>query len=65
MQIQPTRKLEYYGVQTTPGFRACYPVTHWVAENSGSGNYISVTMKAHSYDSLYNGTAALVQKINK
>ena len=36
MQIQPTRKLEYYGVQTTPGFRACYPVTHWVAENSGS-----------------------------
>lgn len=36
-----------------------------MAEKGSSGNYISVTMKAHSYDSLYNGTAALVQKINK
>ncbi len=37
-----------------------------MGERSDSGdNYISVTMKAPSYDSLYNGTACLLQKINK
>ena len=37
-----------------------------MGEASDTGdNYISVTMKAGSYDALYNGTTTLLQKINK
>ena len=43
MQIQPTGFPKYYGTKASPNFKACYPVTHWVAEtNAGFAPVMTV-----------------------